>query len=42
VFWSVENQKILSEEEFQSQIDLKDSAVFKAKIRTFGPKLEKI
>lgn len=42
MFWSVENQKILSEEEFQSQIDLKDSAVFKAKIRTFGPKLEKI
>jgi len=42
VFWSVNQQRILSEDDFSHEIALKDSLVTKMPIAHFGPKAEKI
>ena len=42
VFWSVKQQRILSEDDFTQQIAAKDCLVSKLKITKFGAKADKI
>ena len=42
VFWSVSQQRILSEGEFTTQITSRDSLVSMHRVTTFGPKADKI
>ena len=42
VFWSLEQQKIMAEDEFDVEMTLKDSIVVKMDIASFGKKAEVI
>lgn len=42
VFWSVKQQRIMSEDDFEERVAIKDSLVAKLKVSKFGPKAEKI
>ncbi len=42
VFWSVNQQRIMSEDDFEERVAIKDSLVAKLKVSKFGPKAEKI